>query len=170
MAFLSLVQAVLRAGPSQRRYADLVDVCRDTNQLFSTRVLLPVGLDVLDEFAMHPSPDIVRRQALAATALDGLQAQAARGDPTQDDRRLAELLLEELGMPSVSLSTPSETRPLQEDGDINPWPALTGKSIVLYTLLDGMGRRFEDQLRRFCSGVRVTTLSDHVASDRLRVR
>lgn len=167
-AFLSLTQAVLRAGPTQQRYGDVLDVCLNSHQLFASRVLIPVALDLLDEFAMHPSPDMTRRRALAATAFDAFRAHASRGHLTRDDARLAELLLDELGLETRPLWVPTATEDEPSPSEAEPWSLLDGRTVVLYTLLNGLGQRFEARVRQFCPTASVIVLSDHVASDRLR--
>jgi hypothetical protein len=167
-AFLSLTQAVLRAGPTEQRYADVLDVCLSSQQLFGSRVLIPVALDLLDEFAMHPSPDMTRRRVLAATAFDAFRAHASRGHLTRDEARLAELLLDELGLETGPLWVPTAAEEEPSIAEEEPWSLLDGRTVVLYTLLEGLGPRFEERVRQFCPTASVVVLSDHVASDRLR--
>lgn len=170
-ALLGLVQAVLRSGPTEQRYADLLDVCLSSGQLLTARVLIPIVLDLLDEFAMYPSPDLEKRERLAHAAYEALQSHASRGYLSRDEARLAELLLDELGMPDRSLWVHSTVDSDGEhSGDVvsDPWAQLAGRTILLYTLLDGIGARFEARIREFCPTARVLTRSDHVASDQLR--
>lgn len=167
-AFLYLTQAVLRAGPSRQRYADVLDVCLNAHQLFAARVLIPVALDLLDEFAMHPSPDLPRRNALAASAFDAFRAHASRGHLSSDEARLAELLLDELGLETGPLWVPTSSEEEPTTAQREPWSLLAGGTVVLYTLLEGLGQRFEARVHQFCPTARVVVLSDHVASDRLR--
>jgi hypothetical protein len=167
-AFLGLVQAVLRVGPSRTRYGDLLDVCIAVEQIFEARVLLPVAMDLLDEIAMHATPDPDKRRELATVAYNGFRAQASRGHITLADALIAESLLDELGLPGAAGLRPQADGSDDRDGsEPDPWRVLSGKTVLLYTLLDGLGARFGSRVKAFCPDAAVETVDDRVASSAL---
>ena len=164
-AFVGLVHAVLDAGPTRERYGDLIDVCLVSGQVFDKRQLLPMALDVLDELAMYPSPDVEKRTALAVTAGEGFRRLKRLGYLGDDPAAQAELLLAELGVP-VPLRTSVEGA--ESEPSTTKWELLTGRYVALYTLQGNVALRFQDRLRSFNPNVgRFEHFDDHVGSDRL---
>ena len=105
---------------------------------------------------------------MAGVAFEAFRSHAARGHLSHDEARLAELLLDELGLQAGLLWVPAPAGDEVDPAELDPWSSLGGKTVVVYTLLDGLGQRFETRVRQFCPTANVVVLSDHVASDRLR--
>lgn len=167
-AFLRLVHAVLDAGPTTKRYQDLLDVCLGAQQLFSTPVLLPVALDLLDEVATHPAPDPSKRLQLATCAHDGLTSLAHVGHLNASDARLAQLLLTQLGLEGIRFTTHDAEGDAEAAAEVDPWQRLVNRKVFLYTLADSFGARFTQQLRELCPSATVQVRADHDASKPLR--
>ena len=169
-AFLELIQAILRAGPNSTRYADLMDVCMTSTELLEARVFIPVLLDMLDELAMHPSPDPLKRREFATVCYEALKAHAARGNLGVDDARLSSSLLDELGLQVGPLWTPPQSSEGDGGGESldDPWALLAGKRVVIYTLFAGLGERFKEKVEALCATTNVVVVSDHGGSRELR--
>ena len=166
-SMLDLVQAVLRKDPSEERYGELVDACSDRTEWMKSRVCLPALLDLLDEYAMYPCPNPLKRQDFAAQACEALMWHGRQGNLDASDLELAGSLLRELGIDLGPYWTPQIQEIAASSEQKIEWDSLSGKTVVLYSLMDGIGDQFKKKLVGLCANVTVEVFSDRASSDRL---
>jgi len=167
-AFVGLVQAVFDQGPTKSRYSDLVEVCTGAEHILATRSLIPVTLDLLDEFAAHPSPDADGRKRFASAAFAALQGHLSRGNLDAVDAQLGTDLFREMGFEDFVLEVQVFGEANQALTENDPWCILSGETVFLYTLMNALGQRFADRLQSLCPTVEVISRSDKACSDGLK--
>lgn len=160
-ALAQLVEVVLEHSPSAWAYRDLAEACSQ-EQVVGPRAHIASLLDLLDAFVAGVRIEPYFGSFVGA-AQNALLAHRSNGRLDEEERRLAAELLAEAGRPTGSLK-PDEVETTVDD----PWAALAGKTVFLYTLLNGLGARFEDRLKQRCASVQVTYSQEKHASDRLR--
>ena len=160
-ALAQLLEVVLEHSPTESVFGDLADACSQ-EEVVKPRAHITSLLDLLDAFVagVRIEPHF---GSFVGAAQSALIAHRANGRLDGEERRLAAELLAEAGRPTGSLE-PDEVETTVDD----PWAALAGKTVFLYTLFNGLGARFEDRLKRRCPSVQVTYSQEKHASGRLR--
>jgi hypothetical protein len=160
-ALAQLVEVVLEHSPTESVYRDLTEACSQ-EEVVKPRAHIASLLDLLDAFVagVRIEPHF---GSFVGAAQNALIAHRSNGRLDGEERRLAAELLAEAGRPTGSLE-PDEVEATVDD----PWAALAGKTVFLYTLLNGLSARFEDRLKQRCPSVQVTCSQEKHASDRLR--
>ncbi len=160
-ALAQLVEVVLEHSPTESAYGDLADACSQ-EQVVRPRAHIASLLDLLDAFVagVRIEPHF---GSFVGAAQNALIAHRSNGRLDGEERRLAAELLAEAGRPTDSLES-DEVETTVDD----PWAALGGKTVFLYTLFNGLGARFKDRLKQRCPSVQVTYSQEKHASERLR--
>lgn len=160
-AFTELVERLLAAGPDAARYSEIVSVAVSLWTRVRSPEALTWALDLADILAVAPCPDVGARRSFVYEIGTGIIDQAHR--IRRDQRQLLESLAGECG---TSIALPPV--PAEELASADPWSALSGKKVGLYSLLPGAGPRLRSQLSRLNPSVEVEYNADEVATEALR--
>jgi hypothetical protein len=160
-AFFDLALQVIDSGPTRDRYADLVATAEELWRRVRSRETVPWVLDVIDLLAAHPAPDPAVRIAFVSTVGQTLWDFAER--MPIDERELFESAAADCG---VALALPPPPAREAEADDV--WSLLNGKSVGLYSLLEGVGERFRARLQALAHDVQVEHNRDTVATETLK--
>lgn len=161
-SFVDLVRDLLDNGTTSDRYSDLLTVCIQAEELYTSRHLLESLIDLLDTLALFPCADENLRIQLAIKAGTSIERLVIIGTIDRSEVHLALPLLDELRCPAEVVQ---QTRSVSEvfEAEDN-WRKADGKKITIYTLFSGLGERFRDRVLQRCPGAIVIVRSDHVAS------
>ncbi len=161
-SFVDLVRDLLDTGATSDRYSDLLTVCIQAEELYTSRHLLESLIDLLDTLALFPCADEDLRIQLAIKAGTSIERLVVIGTIDRNEVHLALPLLDELGCPAEVVQ---QTRFVSEIPEVEDnWRKADGKKITIYTLFSGLGERFRDRVIQRCPTANVIVRSDHVAS------
>lgn len=161
-AFTDLGDAVLRGPVDAAEYRVLVDDGVRLWERSESARRLDWLLDTLELLAVHSVPDEAARLRFLAVAVDAFRRYRDRASDDQLDL-LASLALE-TGNPDVAddlIPHPVEER------SVDPYAALAGHRIAIYTLNERAASRVQDYLAERCPSAQVDLAHDTVCTDHL---
>lgn len=162
-AFVALVVDIFAAAPDAARYREVVELSSDLWSQVRSVEALNWALDLLDVFAVSPSPEPGTRASFALAVGTGVLPHAARVAPHQRT-----MLLDLAAECGVTLEVPQAPPPDPSDPTADPWAKLASRLVGLYSLLDGIGVRFRKRLLSLNASVSVEHNADTVATAALR--
>jgi hypothetical protein len=165
VVFNDLLEARLSLGVGgAEQYRELGSYARDLWARYAAPATLDWAIDCLGILALHPCPDNEARRSVLQDVLD--RAVGFERHVAAEQRVLLRLVAMDLG--DESLATRYFPAAAVEGRTDDPFRALEYKSVAVYTLTEGAGRRFQEVLEARVPTVRVTLAHDRVASARLR--
>lgn len=166
VVFNALLEARLELGLGGiEQYRELSSYTRDLWARYAAPATLDWALDCLGILAVHPCPDGDARRSLLLDVLD--RAMGFERHVAAEQRLLLRLVAMDLGEESLATRYFPVATTVEGRTD-DPFRALENKSVAVYTLTEGAGRRFQEVLEARVPTVRVTLAHDRVASAKLR--
>lgn len=147
-------------GASQSQYIEVLELLAYVLETDDSPYLVPWVLEILEVVAGYPVGETSARDQLASRAVGFLQRRSDR--LTIENRLVASLVIEELGLAAESIRPVSEYEP----GQLGTWPNNT--KIGIYTLTPGVGERVVGYVQSIHPNVSIQVNSDHVSTEGLR--
>jgi hypothetical protein len=160
-SLLALIRGVLERGPS--RYADLCTIVELQVEQHGAPRTLSWVLDALEAFVLFPCPDASSREGIRQAVVRCFHRHISRA--TRSHWTLLSRLLQDLKhpedfeafQPSVAATTAAK----------DPLESLRGRTIAVYTLDEGQGRRIAEGLIERIPQIQVRLNHDFVATTQL---
>lgn len=166
IVFNDLLEALLGLGAGDAgHYGELCTFAGDLWGRQAAPATLDWAIDCVATFSLHPCPDSEARRSLFREVLDRAAGFGRHVAPEQ--KEVLRLVARDFGEERLAAGyfpelTASET-PMDD-----PFDYLENKTVAVYTLTEGAGRRFQEVLEARVPTVRIVVTSDRVASARLR--
>ncbi|MEV4364407.1 protein DpdD [Nonomuraea sp. NPDC049625] len=155
----ALVEIYLRSAPPAAAYRELLEELRSSCAQWVSPETAVIALDFADRLVLSACPDPDMRHALANALLWPLRQHQRRLD--RSTLLFAQQLAHELG-------TEVEWEEYEAAGNESPLSALSGKSILLYSLDEAVLSRVSNELQRIIPDIKVSTAHDKVGHPSLK--
>jgi hypothetical protein len=166
--FHGVSAAVLSLGLNAGQYTELVDWATELARGSESVDAAAWQIDMLEVLASAPVPAPEARLRFLVDALGGVRRHAAWLGNTH--LGILRLLCRDLGHPDLFEEVRSDAaeagQPIREMTD--PFAALSGKLVALYTLTESAANRVAEILYERCPTVRVELCHDHVCTPQLK--
>jgi hypothetical protein len=169
--FNDLMEATLRLGATESRYAELTGWAMELWQRFEAMRNFDWALDLLDILAGYPAPAKEMRDRILNSVAGSIHQFLAQGRRLQPQQRmLFERYCRAFGQQELcEFVEDEESRSGADDGETDdPLRLLAGQNVSIYTLTERAGERVSAILLDECPEVTVQVLSDKVCTDRLK--
>lgn len=161
----NLVSSIVNSGPGASLYDSTIEAVETCWKRCESANYFDWYLDLIDSLAAAPIPPGLeprRNELLAVAARFTFQL----GHRLLPDQEL--LVLRLAKEQDVTLPVAAAVSEVSEGEGPVPWSDLGGKSVLLYSLLNGVGERFRRRLLDLCPGVLVSHRDDTHCSDQLK--